>query len=214
MMDKLFILNELQKLKKFDTLQEFADFLGISLRRLYDWRSKNRFDLVILRRKFPEISAKWLTTGEGSMLASAADYATTVQRVSSGADELPTIDRAAQIAALVLHYGNGRTEILARLLHLQPQSVGSWKARNTLDIIRCYHYLPGISAEWLIAGTGPMLAEKSSPTSESSDTSAAIEAMSRTIREQAEEIARLKIQLEDSRTQIRLAAEGHKKFGK
>lgn len=217
-MNKLQILTKLQEEKKIASLTEFADFLGIKIKTLYGWRSKNRYDIALLRQKFPDISPQWLATGEGSMYASGDEHAAELQ-VADACGNIPEVDRTAQIAALILHYGNGRTQQLAELLHLQPQSILSWKSRNTIDIIRCYHYLKDISADWLIAGRGPMIKPARpldpSPSSGSeAATPTAIQAMARTIREQAEEIARLKLQLEESSAQFRLAAENSHPWGK
>ncbi|MBQ0154503.1 MAG: hypothetical protein KBS70_06940 [Bacteroidales bacterium] len=197
-MNKTLILNKLQQYKNFQNLADFAAFLGIELKQLYAWRTKNRYNLDLLRNKFPEVSAAWLMTGEGSMLASGAESPRLAAEYTVIEEPIPEVDRAAQIDALCAHFGGGSTAQLARLLHILPQSISGWRTRNTIDIERCHHYLPGLSASWLITGEGEMLVGDShhdtTATSHPDDsaTPAAIEAMTRIIKEQADEIAFLK----------------------
>jgi len=67
-MDKVLILEELRKYKKFKTQTEFATFLGITPQSISKWYKRNTFNLNILSTKFPEINTEWLVTGEGEML--------------------------------------------------------------------------------------------------------------------------------------------------
>lgn len=208
-MNKTLILNKLQQYKNFQNLADFATFLGIELKQLYAWRTKNRYNLDLLRNKFPEVSTAWLMTGEGSMLASGAEAPRLASEYTVLEEPIPEVDRVAQIGALCTHFGGGSMARLARLLHVQSQTIVGWKKRNTIDIERCFHYLPNVSASWLITGEGDMIIKEDinhEPASESA-TPMAIEAMSRIIADQASEIAFLKMQLEDSHYRLRTAAE-------
>lgn len=69
-MDNIQILNELRRYKKFDTLADFARFIGIKSQALSNWYSRNTLDVHILSAKFPEVDGNWLLTGEGEMLRS------------------------------------------------------------------------------------------------------------------------------------------------
>lgn len=62
------ILSELKEYKKFKSDTEFAEYLGISPQRLFNWRKRNTFDKNKIVDKFPEIRPAWLLTGEGEML--------------------------------------------------------------------------------------------------------------------------------------------------
>ncbi len=67
-LDKVFILNELMKLRNFNTKTEFAEYLGISTQNLSKWFSRNSFNIDIIVNKYPEVNRFWLLTGEGEML--------------------------------------------------------------------------------------------------------------------------------------------------
>jgi len=67
-MDKLLILNSIQKHYGFEKDTHFAEFLGIPDQNLYKWKSICAFDAELIYTKCPQINANWLLTGQGEML--------------------------------------------------------------------------------------------------------------------------------------------------
>lgn len=67
-MDKIFILEELRKYKKFKTQTDFAAFLNITPQSISKWYKRNTFNIDILSNFFPEVNTDWLLTGKGEML--------------------------------------------------------------------------------------------------------------------------------------------------
>lgn len=80
-MDKKLILNKLKEYKKFSTNAEFARYIGITPQNLRNWYDRDTYDINKLCIAFPEVSAEWLMTGEGSMLR-----AETTASLSQGAE--------------------------------------------------------------------------------------------------------------------------------
>lgn len=67
-MDKVLILNEIKKYKNFNSDKEFAIHIGISPQNLAKWYERNTFDIDKVFAAFPELSAEWLLTGNGTMI--------------------------------------------------------------------------------------------------------------------------------------------------
>lgn len=67
-MDKVLILEELRKYKKFKTQTEFAEFMGLTPQGISKWYKRHTFNIDILAKSFPEVNTEWLLTGEGDML--------------------------------------------------------------------------------------------------------------------------------------------------
>ena len=67
-MDKVLILEELRKYKKFKTQTEFAEYLEITPQSISKWYRRHTYNIDILTNHFPEVSTEWLLTGEGEML--------------------------------------------------------------------------------------------------------------------------------------------------
>jgi len=68
--DKIKILNELKRLKKFSTDAEFAAFLEISPQNLSNWYKRNTFNENKIVKLFPEVNYSFIRTGEGEILKS------------------------------------------------------------------------------------------------------------------------------------------------
>ena len=62
-----------------------------------------------------------------------------------------------QIEELIAAYCGGSRKQFASLLGLAPQTISAWVTRETFDKDLCFEKLPGISAEWLLSGKGPMM---------------------------------------------------------
>lgn len=67
-MEKNNIIAAIKQWKNFKSESEFAKSLGVTPQTLNNWRSKNTFDFNKVRKAFPELSTKWLLTGQGDML--------------------------------------------------------------------------------------------------------------------------------------------------
>jgi hypothetical protein len=71
-MDKLLILNEIQKYYGFKKDSDFAKYLGVNAQTYYKWKSRNTFDVEVLHTKCPQINPTWILTGQGDMLLDVA----------------------------------------------------------------------------------------------------------------------------------------------
>lgn len=67
------------------------------------------------------------------------------------------MDKKSIIDALVDHYSNGNQAQFAAKLCVSPQTISTWKARNTFDVDLIYAKCEYISGDWLLTGEGPML---------------------------------------------------------
>jgi repressor LexA len=67
-MNKLVILNNIQKHYGYDKDVHFAGFLGIPAQNLSKWKSRSTYDAELIYTKCPEINPEYLLTGEGEML--------------------------------------------------------------------------------------------------------------------------------------------------
>ena len=67
-MEKNEIIAAIKEWKNFKSESEFAKALGVTPQTLNNWRSKNTFDFDKVRKAFPELSAKWLLSGQGEMI--------------------------------------------------------------------------------------------------------------------------------------------------
>lgn len=65
------------------------------------------------------------------------------------------------IEALITYYTNGNKAQFAKYIGVSPQTISAWLSRNTFDNELLYTHCVDVSAEWLLAGEGPML--KTSP---------------------------------------------------
>ena len=114
------------------------------------------------------------------------------------------------LLALIEHYSNGNKAQFASRLGITPQGLSTWIKRDKLDIELVFSKCEGLSAGWLLTGQGEMLKTNSiiggTPSDEEHCTdykdkpinpekqeiSSIISQLLDTIKEQAEEIGRLK----------------------
>lgn len=71
-LDKCLILNEIKFHFGIKKDGDFAKLIGISPGKYANWLRRNSFDAELLAKKFPEIDAYWILTGEGQMLKNIA----------------------------------------------------------------------------------------------------------------------------------------------
>lgn len=70
------------------------------------------------------------------------------------------------INALVDYYCSGDNGEFAKKIGIAPQTLSTWKARNTIDFEAIYANCEGINGNWLLSnGEGEMLLNKTSPAS-------------------------------------------------
>lgn len=67
------IINKLREFGKFTSDKEFADFIDVSKQRVYMWKKNNIINDEIVCKKFPDVSAEWIKTGEGAMFDNGDD---------------------------------------------------------------------------------------------------------------------------------------------
>lgn len=83
------------------------------------------------------------------------------------------------LEAILNHYTNGNKAKFANMLGVSPQTISAWAARSTFDSELIYTKCSDISADWLLAGEGPMLKDAN----RSSESSACPYSKSKTIGE-------------------------------
>ena len=116
------------------------------------------------------------------------------------------MNKASIIEALVEHFTNGNKSKFATMIGVTPQTINTWITRNTFDIELLFAKCENISAEWLLTGEGSML--KTDIPTESSDApplnteNAALNTLKGIIKEQALEIARLELEVENLKKRI------------
>lgn len=138
MIDRVFILKELQKFKKFDKNKEFAEFLGIKETRLSMWFSRNVYDIDIMLEKFPEISIEWLVTGKGVMLKSQ-----NLNSISEPSpDPTPVVQPSAEVPV-----GQKTVCSTGKILPLNLRNINTSieeyaKQNELLDYCPCEHITP------------------------------------------------------------------------
>ena len=69
------------------------------------------------------------------------------------------MSKQAQLDQLVAYYANGYKAEFARKLGITKQCLNSWYKNEYINIEKVFHVCPGVSAEWLITGNGPMIIE-------------------------------------------------------
>lgn len=66
-----------------------------------------------------------------------------------------------RLEAIMAHYAEGKTSLMAAKLGVADSTISSWLARNTFDIELLFAKCENISAEWLLTGEGDMIISKS-----------------------------------------------------
>ena len=124
------------------------------------------------------------------------------------------MDKKNRLLQLIGHYSDGNKAKFAAKIGVKPQTISMWLARDTLDYDLIFTTCEYISAEWLITGEGEMIkhsretkAPADAVTTEHADKAPAAPSNSYTnghlldiIRQQAEEIGRLKERLHTLQT--------------
>lgn len=64
--------------------------------------------------------------------------------------------------ALIDYYGGGYSNKFAELLGVKPQTITTWKGRNTFDNELIFAKCVGLSSEWLLTGEGEMIKRSNS----------------------------------------------------
>ena len=67
------------------------------------------------------------------------------------------MDKKSMILALIDHYSGGNKAQFANLLGISPQGLSTWLKRYTFDVELIFAKCEGVSAQWLLTGTGDMI---------------------------------------------------------
>lgn len=108
------------------------------------------------------------------------------------------MNKALILNRIINELFNGSKSDFARKLDVKPQTISSWIARNTFDIELIFAKCDNLSAEFLLTGEGSMLktSEKGVETASESGSNGTIEALKGIIKEQATEIATLRLMIQ------------------
>ena len=66
-----------------------------------------------------------------------------------------------RLEAIMAHYADGKTSVMASKLGVADSTISTWLKRNTYDLELLFAKCENISAEWLITGEGDMIVSKS-----------------------------------------------------
>lgn len=69
------------------------------------------------------------------------------------------MNKTDMLESIISHYTNGNKAKFAARLGVKPQTISAWIARNTFDAELIFKHCDGISATWLLSGTGYMIEE-------------------------------------------------------
>ena len=145
----------------------FSRMVTVTPQTLSKWIARNTFDNELLYSKCKGISAHWLLTGDGDMLADLSES----QTVSNSITNVSGImDKRTMLECLINHYTDGNKAAFARMINIIPQMISHWLRRNTFDNELLYSKCKGISANWLLTGEGEMLADPPSPSISQAET--------------------------------------------
>ena len=61
-------LNQLMKYSSCKTRADFARIIGLPYQNVANWFRRDTFDIELLSKVFPEVSAEWLLRGTGAMI--------------------------------------------------------------------------------------------------------------------------------------------------
>lgn len=67
------------------------------------------------------------------------------------------MDKVCMLETLINYYAGGNNSRFAKLLGIKPQTINTWKTRNTYDAALIYSKCEGVSGDWLLSGEGEML---------------------------------------------------------
>lgn len=66
-----------------------------------------------------------------------------------------------RLEAIMAHYADGKTSVMASKLGVADSTISTWLKRDTYDLELLFAKCENISAEWLITGEGDMIVSKS-----------------------------------------------------
>lgn len=105
-----------------------------------------------------------------------------------------------RLEAIIAHYSDGKPSVFARLIGVAPSTISSWLSRDTMDYDLLFAKCEMLSPNWLLTGEGEMLRNEGDEKAlciQNSQDSPIIGHLLTTIKEQAEEIGRLKARIEE-----------------
>lgn len=113
------------------------------------------------------------------------------------------MNKKGRLNEIIKHYSDGKPSVFAKFLGVAPSTISSWLSRDTFDYDLIFAKCENISSDWLLTGEGSMLLsdnqEKTTKTAHKKDCATVehrlldiIQEKDCIIREQAEEIGRLK----------------------
>lgn len=189
-----------------ETPNSFAKKLGYSrAQTIYDILSEKSAPSYDFFRKFADsefsasINLSWLLTGAGEPTHSSQPA--TISHSQQNLSDTSEMEKGKMVEQLINHYANGNKTKFAKLLGVSPQTISAWIARNTFDNELIYTKCVNVSPQWLLTGKGEMLSSEPSATASPAQTPAQHDALVSklldTIKEQAEEIGRLKAQIDE-----------------
>lgn len=102
------------------------------------------------------------------------------------------INKSLILNEIKSHYKIKSDAEFARFLEIKPQTLSSWRSRNTYDIDLLYAKCIDLNAEWLLTGKGPMLKEEASQKEPPKDRQKEIDRLLELLDQKDREIAQLK----------------------
>lgn len=105
-----------------------------------------------------------------------------------------------RLEAIIAHYSDGKPSIFARQIGIAPSTISSWLSRDTMDYDLLFAKCEMLSPYWLLTGEGEMLRNEGDEKAlcpQNTNDSPIIGHFLDTIKEQAEEIGRLKARIEE-----------------
>lgn len=108
------------------------------------------------------------------------------------------MDKTLILNKIINHLFDGSKSKFAKKLGITPQTVSSWLSRNTFDIELIYAKCEILSADWLLTGAGSMFKKETPLNTEN----AVLNTLKGIIKEQAMEIARLELEVENLKNRI------------
>ena len=116
-------------------------------------------------------------------------------------EKIIIMDKTLILNEIINHLFDGSKSKFAKKLGVTPQTVSSWLSRNTFDIELIYAKCEVLSADWLLTGAGSMF-KKETPLKQIENVSTntlntILNTLKGIIKEQATEIARLEIEVEN-----------------
>lgn len=156
------ILAALMKYKCFKSKSDFAKFLDITPQRINGWFKDGFIDLPIVAAKFPEVSQRFLMTGEGEMLNTKAATENYLKGL--------TMTRSERIKAAIQHMKiEGRISNYSDMCKLMDFGdaayIGTLVNKDDSEqlpaafITGLCKIAPEVNMNWILTGVGDMLSD-------------------------------------------------------